>query len=622
MINKPVEEGEKAPASAALASSQQKIEKQARQLAYDTRYQVKKEIGGKKVDPASMKRLLLQRLQKSSAAPAIKLRAKQMLLGEDYIADSQNLAAETIASAMFKVFVEGVKVEQEIELNYLKELDEKKERKYKVRVTDKKTRNSYVRYATREKISELRANPNILSVEITEYGEPREGEKKQGASTAKAKSGKGLDPVGQEDKDIDNDGDHDKTDKYLLKRRKAIGNAIATRKEEFIADAAGMSADPDANTRKITGLKAGESNKIVVFPNDSTTDRQGTGSAAQKGIFAHTELEGEVISETGYQKFLTMLQEKAESEQQQKLFGLALSVKRGETPRSEVSAEVLKIVDTMSEKKIRDFAKTKHKGLPKKKVQKEAVEPKSGGSAPNLPAGVVKFVDELPKTIQQTLSGAKTKPSKPVNPVKEESECGCDDEPKMKERENDTEDMRGVKTKVNLVKNKLRSMGLKMSYEPEGEDIHEIPLVVAAPLVAGGLYAAGKGIEALKGQVNKKIDSARKNTAIGGDRRVPQMNSYQPEGEVVEERKPEVEEEGKRVAQLEREGRGKAITDRFRQRHPGSRQPKRDPGAKETESEKQRRLTNRQVARVVKYGLTKKEKEESKAREPYNSARD
>ena len=34
------------------------------------------------------------------------------------------------------------------------------------------------------------------------------------------------DPVGQEDKDIDNDGDHDKTDKYLLNRRKVIGKAM------------------------------------------------------------------------------------------------------------------------------------------------------------------------------------------------------------------------------------------------------------------------------------------------------------------------------------------------------------------------------------------------------------
>jgi hypothetical protein len=192
----------------------------------------------------------------------------------------------------------------------------------------------------------------------------------------------------------------------------------------------------------------------------------------------------------------------------------------------------------------------------------------------------------------------------------------------MKERENDTEDMRGVKTKVNLVKNKLRSMGLKMSYEPEGEDIHEIPLVVAAPLVAGGLYAAGKGIEALKGQVNKKIDSARKNTAIGGDRRVPQMNSYQPEGEVVEERKPEVEEEGKRVAQLEREGRGKAITDRFRQRHPGSRQKPKVRGRKPTEGEVTQSRVGKHNERVAEHGFTEKEKRESKAREPYNSARD
>ncbi len=35
-----------------------------------------------------------------------------------------------------------------------------------------------------------------------------------------------LDPVGKEDKDIDNDGDVDNTDKYLLKRRKAIAANI------------------------------------------------------------------------------------------------------------------------------------------------------------------------------------------------------------------------------------------------------------------------------------------------------------------------------------------------------------------------------------------------------------
>jgi len=44
-------------------------------------------------------------------------------------------------------------------------------------------------------------------------------------ATSKAMA-EALDPVGQEDEDIDNDGDTDKTDKYLLNRRKAIAANI------------------------------------------------------------------------------------------------------------------------------------------------------------------------------------------------------------------------------------------------------------------------------------------------------------------------------------------------------------------------------------------------------------
>ena len=43
---------------------------------------------------------------------------------------------------------------------------------------------------------------------------------------------KTLDPVGKEDDDVDNDGDSDKSDKYLKKRRAAISSAMATKKEE------------------------------------------------------------------------------------------------------------------------------------------------------------------------------------------------------------------------------------------------------------------------------------------------------------------------------------------------------------------------------------------------------
>jgi hypothetical protein len=48
---------------------------------------------------------------------------------------------------------------------------------------------------------------------------------------------KKLDAVGKEDKDIDNDGDHDKSDKYLLNRRKTVGKILAAKKKvnEMIA---------------------------------------------------------------------------------------------------------------------------------------------------------------------------------------------------------------------------------------------------------------------------------------------------------------------------------------------------------------------------------------------------
>ena len=42
---------------------------------------------------------------------------------------------------------------------------------------------------------------------------------------------KKLDAVGKEDKDIDNDGDHDKSDKYLLARRKKVTKLVNTKKK-------------------------------------------------------------------------------------------------------------------------------------------------------------------------------------------------------------------------------------------------------------------------------------------------------------------------------------------------------------------------------------------------------
>lgn len=50
----------------------------------------------------------------------------------------------------------------------------------------------------------------------------------------------------------------------------------------------------------------------------------------------------------------------AKSKAQQRLFGMALAVRRGEIKKSEVGDEVLDIVNSdMTDKQIEDFAKTK-----------------------------------------------------------------------------------------------------------------------------------------------------------------------------------------------------------------------------------------------------------------------
>tara|TARA_B100000965_G_scaffold373856_1_gene364648 strand:+ start:359 stop:2905 length:2547 start_codon:yes stop_codon:yes gene_type:complete len=283
------------PVAAPAAGAKEKIDKQARQLAYDTRYKVKQSMkakAGGRVDPAAMRKAFVSQLAKSPAAPAIKARAKQMLLGEGYI-DVDNLVKETSLSAMKKVFVEKKMIvthadkvantpayqnykngdDRYVAADHLEEeeiKEESEEKTFKVRVTDKKTGNTYVRMASRTKIAELRANSNISSVEMTGYGEPTKSEKLKGKQTAKAKGGGGLDPVGKEDGDINNDGKKDKTDKYLANRRKAIGKAISSKKESIEWDALSELSEKvsDDSNKKLTGKGVNNKKLIKVFPDE------------------------------------------------------------------------------------------------------------------------------------------------------------------------------------------------------------------------------------------------------------------------------------------------------------------------------------------------------------------
>ena len=277
------------PVAAAPTGAKEKVEKQARQLAYDVRYKTKQSMAqksGGKLDPAAVSKMYMAQLSKSPAPPAVKSRAKQMLMGEDYVAGVSRSVSNIAASALYKVFVEhhqkdangnvivhdeNPRPEEEIADDLapssVEDINEE-EKKYKVRVTDKKTGNSYVRMASRSKISELRSNPNVSSVEMTEYGAPTKSEKYKGSSTAKVKQG--LDPVGKEDGDVNNDGKKDGTDKYLMKRRKAIGKAMSTRKEEYSwrDSFADLIEKKDKEEKKITGEGVDNKKLIKVFPDE------------------------------------------------------------------------------------------------------------------------------------------------------------------------------------------------------------------------------------------------------------------------------------------------------------------------------------------------------------------
>ena len=239
-----------------------KIRKQARQLAYDVRYKVKSKFKeGQKTDPASLKSAYMKQLGTSPAPGPVKQMAKKMLIGEEYDFVDVDKDISKLVSRIFSEHhqkdKDGNTIPHEDEISE----ESMKGGKYKIRVTDKKTGKSYTRMADRAKISELRKNPNISSVEMTGYGTPYEGEKKKGEQTSKVKSGKGLDPVGKEDGDINNDGKKDKTDSYLMNRRKAIGKAMA--KEEFIGEVA-ETDKVDANEKKLDVMKG--KNKVVVNP--------------------------------------------------------------------------------------------------------------------------------------------------------------------------------------------------------------------------------------------------------------------------------------------------------------------------------------------------------------------
>ncbi len=87
-------------------------------------------------------------------------------------------------------------------------------------------------------------------------------------ASARKKFDEALDPVGKEDDDIDNDGDTDKSDKYLHNRRKVVGKAISKKKvkESFSDWRDDLSELVEVIDSKKIEEKKNIKNKVVINP--------------------------------------------------------------------------------------------------------------------------------------------------------------------------------------------------------------------------------------------------------------------------------------------------------------------------------------------------------------------
>jgi hypothetical protein len=242
-------------------------EKQASQLASDVRYKAKGKVkpGASKEE---MRKIFLSILAASPASGPIKAMAKEKLLGESVEVEEGSMYGITKGDGMS--FPERLKKKAKEKKKKMKMEEEKKElpttkmyrkagnlsRKALSKGLDSKEGSKAQKRSEKivstistakekERFSKMKTpaaqlrNEEVVDEMAKEVPVKKPKEKKMTRSLLdsirKINTGAGsqyeaMDAVGKEDKDIDNDGDHDKTDKYLLNRRKAIGKAIAKKR--------------------------------------------------------------------------------------------------------------------------------------------------------------------------------------------------------------------------------------------------------------------------------------------------------------------------------------------------------------------------------------------------------
>ena len=116
---------------------------------------------------------------------------------------------------------------------------------------------------------------------------------------------------------------------------------------------------------------------------------------------------------------IEQIDEKALSKQQQKFMGMVYAVKKGDMAAP--SPEVAKAAAGMTKKQAKDFAKTKHKGLPQKKEVKEgATEAPMSPQEIALQKRKTQIDQMIARKRQQSLQKANKPADKPVNEASED----------------------------------------------------------------------------------------------------------------------------------------------------------------------------------------------------------
>ncbi len=260
------------------AAGDSDVEKQASQLASDVRYKAKGKLKPGASDEEK-KKVFIQILGASPAPNAVKAMAKQKLLGEEVVVEDKKMSKQSddALAAAHKKF-SGMDQSTPSNKFMLKRIE--KEQKKRKKVTedtkamktflDKKAKKLQKEYDSQSKekknnpafqsnrlnpkpqynsykpegelVDEMKVKQVVPKKAVTQN--PKDMSKKAGekapvdyrmlAQSHKPVGNifneKKMDPVGQEDGDINNDGKKDGTDKYLANRRKAISKAIAKKR--------------------------------------------------------------------------------------------------------------------------------------------------------------------------------------------------------------------------------------------------------------------------------------------------------------------------------------------------------------------------------------------------------